>query len=251
MADLQTMKSEVFDYVRTRLGGNLVDVELNPEDYEQAYKQAVLKYRQTSQNAYEEAYNFITLEENLTHYTLPEEVQAVREIFRRTIGFAQGPFSQSFDPFSSAILNTYLLNFNYSGGLATYDFYTQYVEQAARMFGGYINFTFNPVTKVLHIVNYPKGQGEQILLWCYQQRPEIQLLSDYRVSPWIRDYTYAMSKQIIGEAREKFATIAGPGGGTSLNGGALKAEAKEEMAQLITDLRNYVDGATPMWWVQG
>lgn len=251
MSDLQRQKSEVFEYVKTRLGGNLVDVELNPEDYEQAYQQTILTYRQRSQNAMEEAYVFITLQQNQTEYTLPQEIQVVREIFRRTIGFAQGPFSQSFDPFSSAILNTYLLNFNYSGGLATYDFYTQYVEQAARMFGGYINFTFNPVTKVVHLVNYPKGQGETILLWVYQQRPEIQLLSDWRIQPWIRDYTLAICKEIIGQAREKYATIAGPQGGTSLNGQQLKSEAAVDQERLIKELREYVDGATPMWWVQG
>ena len=248
---LTNLKSKVFDYVNTRLGGNLVDVELNAEDYEVAYEQAVLTYRQRAQNAYEEAYNFITLQSDLTHYTLPQEIYNVRQIFRRTIGFAQGPFSQSFDPFSSAIMNTYLLNFNYSGGLATYDFYTQYVEQAARMFGGFINYTYNPGTKVLHIINYPKGEGEVILLWCDQMRPEIQLLTDYRILPWIRDYTYAVCKQIIGEAREKFNSIAGPGGGTTLNGQQLKAEAKEDMAKLIDDLQKYVDGSQPYYWVQG
>jgi GTPase involved in cell partitioning and DNA repair len=39
---------------------------------------------------------------------------------------------------------------------------------------------------------------------------------------------------IIGEAREKFSTIAGPQGGGSLNGAAMKAEAKTEMDSLIS-----------------
>jgi GTPase involved in cell partitioning and DNA repair len=58
-------------------------------------------------------------------------------------------------------------------------------------------------------------------------------------------------KQIIGEAREKFNSIAGPGGGTTLNGQQLKAEAKEDMAKLIDDLQKYVDGSQPYYWVQG
>ncbi len=33
--------------------------------------------------------------------------------------------------------------------MATYDFYAGYVELAARMFGGYVIYTFDPVTKVL------------------------------------------------------------------------------------------------------
>jgi hypothetical protein len=58
-------------------------------------------------------------------------------------------------------------------------------------------------------------------------------------------------KGIIGEAREKFATIAGPGGGTSLNGAAMKSESKEMQAQLIDELKRYVDASQPLTWVQG
>ena len=248
---LTNLKSKVFDYVNTRLGGNLVDVELNAPDYEVAYEQAILTYRQRAQNAYEEAYNFITLQSDLTHYTLPQEIYNVRQIFRRTIGFAQGPFSQSFDPFSSAIMNTYLLNFNYSGGLATYDFYQQYVELAARMFGGYINYTWNPVTKRLQLIRDPRGNDEVVLLWTYNLRPEMVLLSDYQISQWFRDCMVGAAKIIIGEAREKFTNIAGPQGGGSLNGTAMKQEGMAQIEKSIEELRLYVDGSQPLTFVIG
>jgi hypothetical protein len=61
----------------------------------------------------------------------------------------------------------------------------------------------------------------------------------------------AASKMIIGEAREKFAQIAGPQGGTSLNGAALKAEAQAQMDGLLEDLRRYVDGSQPLTFVIG
>jgi hypothetical protein len=184
-------------------------------------------------------------------YFLPQEVIQVKQIFRRTFGIATGPFSSAFDPFSQAQMQVYLMNFNQSGGLATYDFYTQYVELAARMFGGFINFTWNPVTKKLQLIRDPKGSGEQVLLWVYQLKPEVQLLSDYQISQWIRDYMVAASKMMVGEAREKFATIAGPGGGTTLNGTAMKAEAQTQMDALVEQLKNYVDGSQPLTWVIG
>jgi hypothetical protein len=143
------------------------------------------------------------------------------------------------------------MNFNTAGGLATYDFYSQYVELAARMFGGFMNYTFNPVTKKLQLIRDPKGSGENVLLWTWQLKPEIQLLSDYQIGQWIKDYMVANSKMIIGEAREKFATIAGPQGGGSLNGAAMKAEAKEAMAALEEQLKNYVDASQPLTWVIG
>jgi GTPase involved in cell partitioning and DNA repair len=55
----------------------------------------------------------------------------------------------------------------------------------------------------------------------------------------------------IGQAREKFQSIAGPQGGTSLNGAALKAEAKELLDKLDEDLKNFVDGGQPLTWIMG
>jgi GTPase involved in cell partitioning and DNA repair len=56
---------------------------------------------------------------------------------------------------------------------------------------------------------------------------------------------------IIGEAREKYSTVAGPGGGTTLNGAQMKAEAKEGFAELIDELKRYVDWSQPLTWIQG
>jgi len=184
-------------------------------------------------------------------YTLPQEVASVRQVFRRTFGDSTGPFASNFDPFAQASINVYLMNFNVAGGLATYDFYSQYVELAGRMFGAYMNYTWNPVTKKLQLIRDPKGTGENVLLWVYQVKPEIQLLSDYQIQQWIKDYMLANCKMIIGEAREKFATIAGPQGGGTLNGTAMKAEAKEAMADLIEQLKMYVDASQPLTWVIG
>ena len=251
MADLTTLKDELFNYVDKRLGGGIVDVELDPDHYEVAYNKALSTYRQRAQNAYEESYNVVELQENQNTYTLPTEVSSVRQVFRRTMGDSTGPYSSSFDPFSSATLNVYLLNYSQAGGLATYDMYTQYVEMAARMFGGYMNYTFNPVTKVLSLVRDPKSSGEQILLWTYNQKPEIVLLQDNAMKQWLRDYTFATSKMIIGEAREKFASIAGPQGGTALNGASLKAESQAEMDRLIDELATYTDHSQPLTWIIG
>jgi hypothetical protein len=61
----------------------------------------------------------------------------------------------------------------------------------------------------------------------------------------------AVLKQIIGEAREKFSTIVGPQGGSSLNGTAMKAEGKAQQELLIDELKRYVDYSQPLTWIQG
>ena len=248
---LPELKQNLIDYCKLMLGDQIIDLELDPAHYEAAYQRTIGVYRQRANYAYEEAYIFMELIRDMNIYTLPQEVVSVRQIFRRTFGDSSGPFASNFDPFSQASMNVYLMNFNVSGGLATYDFYTQYVELAARMFGGYMNYTWNPVTKKIQLVRDPKGSGENVLIWVYQLKPEVNLLQDYQIQQWIKDYMTAVCKMIIGEAREKFATIAGPQGGGSLNGAAMKSEAKTEMDSLIEQLKMYVDGSQPLTWVIG
>jgi len=250
-SNLQTLKQNLIDYVRLTLGDQIVDLELDAEHYEAAYQRTIGVYRQRAQNAYEESYTFMELVANVNIYDLPQEVITVRQIFRRTFGDSTGPFASNFDPFSQASMNVYLMNFNVAGGLATYDFYTQYVELAARMFGGYMNYTWNPVTKKLQLILDPKGTGENVLLWTYNLKPEVNLLSDFQIQQWIRDYMVAACKMIIGEAREKFGTIAGPQGGGTLNGAQMKSEAQVQMDAKIEELKNYVDGSQPITFVIG
>jgi hypothetical protein len=45
---------------------------------------------------------------------------------------------------------------------------------------------------------------------------------------------------IMGEARSKFQTLAGPQGGVTLNGSELKQEAQAEMEKLDEQLQNSV-----------
>ena len=248
---LDPLKKQLIEYVQLQLADQIIDIELDPSHYEAAYQKTLGTYRQRAQNAYEESYSFMQLLDNVNEYFLPQEVIQVRQIFRRTIGIT-GSGGYSFDPFGAATLNVYLLNFNQAqGGLATYDFYQQYVELAARMFGGYINYTWNPVTKRLQIIRDPRGSGETVLLWTYNLRQEITLLSDFQISQWFRDYMVGAAKYIIGEAREKFQTIAGPQGGGSLNGAQMKSEGQAMMDKGIEDLKLYVDGSQPLTFVIG
>lgn len=248
---LEVLKQNLMTYVENQLGSGMIDVELDPSHYEAAYQKTLGVYRQRAQSAYEESYSFLELVQDVSIYTLPQEVIQVRQIFRRTFGNSQGPYATNFDPFTQASLNVYLMNFNVAGGLATYDFYTQYVELAGRMFGQYVNYTWNPVTKKLQMVRDWRGTGENVLLWTYNLKPEINLLSDFQISQWIRDYMVGNCKYMIGEAREKFGTIAGPGGGGTLNGAAMKAEGQAIMDKCLEDLKTYVDGSQPLTWVIG
>lgn len=244
------LKQEIFDYVHYSLGGDMVDVELDPAHYEQAYKQSLIRYRQRSANALEDSYSFLELEKDVNEYYLPEEVITVRQIFKRNIGANSGTSSQ-YEPFEAGFVNFYMIQSGRVGGLATYYMYSSYLEEAAKMFGGFLNYNYNRVSKRLTIMRRPRADAETVLLWTHNYKPDFTILQDPYALPWVRDYTLALCKRSIGEAREKFGNLPGPQGGTQLNGTALKGEAQAMIERLEEELKNYVDGQDPMWFVIG
>jgi len=338
-------RAEVVDYIRMRLGDGIVDVELELEHYEMAIKQALIKYRQRSANAVEESYAFLDLLPETQEYILPQEIQSVRQVFRRGIGSVTGTTASQFEPFASGYLNTYMLVAGRVGGLVNYELFASYQKLAMTMFGGHITYTFNPVTKKLTITRKIPDAGhtnarvstltasgtavgstitittstpymvsvgdtviisncpdsgyngmypiltrnddhtsftvaagrtlsstqiigfdlsktkiysnvvdqfaENCLLWVYNKKPDQMLLNDIYAFPWLQEYAYSFAKRILGEARSKFNQIAGPQGGASLNGDALKTEAAAEMEDLEKQLINNIEGNMPMTWVTG
>ena len=252
MNELDTEKQKVVDYIKLSLGDGMIDVELDPKHYDLAIDVALRKYRQRSQNSVEESFGYLTLQTDVNEYQLAPEVMQVRQIFRRSIGSRSGGGDGGtlFEPFNLAYSNTYLLSSSNMGGLATYMMFSQYQNLVGKMFGSFINFDWNSVTKKLRITQRPRGE-ENVLLWMYNYKPDFILFQDTWAGIWIRDYATARAKIILGEAREKFATIASPQGGTNLNGTALKAEGKAEMEMLEQDLINNKDNQQPLTFVIG
>jgi hypothetical protein len=254
-----SMRASIVDYVRMRLGDGIVDVELEKEHYDMAINQALIKYRQRAQNSVEESYASLTLLPETQEYILPKEIQQVRQIFRRGIGSVTGTTASQFEPFASGYLNTYMLTAGRVGGLTNYELFVDYQKLAMKMFGGFMNFTFNPVTKKLTVVRKMPWQGpnpdisqqESVLLWIFNTKPDQMIFNDPQAFPWIQDYAYSFAKMLLGQAYSKFSQISGPQGGTTLNGPAMVAEAKEEMTQLLDDLAKYVDGSQPLTWITG
>jgi len=251
MSSNDQAKQQVFDFCKAMLGDGMVDVELDPIHYETALNRALAVFRQRSDNAVEESYVFLNLLVDTNEYILPAEIQQVRQIYRRSIGSRTGGGSGGtvFEPFNLAYTNTYLLSSTNMGGLLTYELFAQYQELVGKMFGSFINFTFNSQSKKLRIEQRPRTE-ESVMLLCYNVRPDFALISDTYSGQWIKDYALANCKMMLGQAREKFAQIAGPQGGSSLNGAALKTEAQTEMDKLMEDLKTGV--TTQGWgWITG
>ena len=243
MNQIDQAKKEVYDYCKAMLGDGMIDIELDPIHYETALNRSLAVYRQRSDNAVEESYVTLVLNENQNDYILPKEIQQVRQIYRRSVGSRSGNGTGGtvFEPFNLAYTNNDLLSSTNMGGLLTYELFAQYQELVGKMFGSFINFNWNPQSRKLSIMQRPRGQ-EDVMLWCYNTKPDFAIISDTYAGQWIKDYSLANCKMMLGQAREKFAQIAGPQGGSSLNGGALKTEAQSDLERLTKELETLVAG---------
>jgi hypothetical protein len=244
VVDLTKLKNSVFDYVRLRLGEGMIETELDPSHYENALTRSVEVFQTRSSAAVEESFAFLKPQTNVQCYTLPEEVQYVRQIWRRSLGDL-GNAGTQMDPFSQGYLNVYILNSGRAGGILNYELFKDYEFQIDRMFGGQIDFNYNSITKKLTLIRKPYGDQETLLLQTYNLKPLVQLLVDYRSLTFLKEYTYAICLSELGHARSKFASIPGPGGGTTLDGASLLAESATLIEALNLDIQNFRFGETP------
>lgn len=252
-SDSTKERNAVFSYVRTMLGDGMVEVELDPIHFETALDRAITRYRQRSSNAVEESYSFLELIQDQNEYRLPNEIIEVQSVFRRAIGSRSGLGAGGtlFEPFNLAYTNSYMMSGSMMGGLATYELFAGYQKLVGRMFGAFIEFKWRPTNHLLTILQRPFAQGEQILLRTHNFRPDFVLLQDTYAKQWLRDYTLAVCKLMLGEARSKFGSIAGPGSPITLNGTALQAAGKEELVALDKEIDNMVSGGTPLTFIIG
>ena len=180
-----------------------------------------------------------------------------------------------FDPYSVGAQGT--LNLMSELGFGNYSPAAQFLmmplyEDVLRMqhieFNDHIRksaHTFNIVDNKLEIFPVPTENTMKRVYIEYMSRDEFEhdsqtiqsdSLSDYSDIPydfiqysnindvgkqWIRKYTLALSKELLGAIREKYSTIPIPDAEVSLDGAALRAEAQVEKDLLITQLRENLE----------
>ena len=125
--------------------------------------------------------------------------------------------------------------------------------------------SFNIVDNKLEIFPVPTKNTVKKVYFEYMSRDEFEhdsqtiqadSLSDYSDIPynfiqyskinevgkqWIRKYTLALAKELLGAIREKYSSVPIPDGEVSLDGAALRAEAQVEKDALVTQLRENLE----------
>jgi hypothetical protein len=242
MSSQVTPRVLLMKQIELLLGSQMVEIELDIDHINLAITVGIQKLRQQSDGANLEKDIFLHVTRDITEYTLPEEVQEVRRLYRRGVGaYTNG--GVNFDPVDAAFYNIYLLQPNRSGGLATWDFYNQFLETTERVFASQYNFTWDVNQHKLTIIRRPTAD-EDVVVRVYAMKSEDDLINDPYTGPWLRSYATAISKYTLGEARDKFPSgFPGPTGNVMLNGATLKQEAQVEILKLEKQLLDIVTGS--------
>ena len=205
-----------------------------------------------------------------TLFTSGSTVDVTRVFFEATPAI-----SRFFDPYSVGAQGT--LNLMDEFGFGQYSPAAQFLlmplyEDLLRIQAIEFNDTirksqhsFNIVDNKLQIFPVPTSATPTKMYFEYMSRDEFEhdsqtiqsdSLSDYSDIPydfiqysyindvgkqWIRKYTLALSKELLGAIREKYSSVPIPDGEVSLDGAALRAEAQVEKDMLITQLRENLD----------
>jgi len=61
---------------------------------------------------------------------------------------------------------------------------------------------------------------------------------------WIRKYTYALAKELLGIIRSKYSSMPIPDGEVTLDGEGLKTEGREEKQQLLEELKEFLESVS-------
>jgi len=180
-----------------------------------------------------------------------------------------------FDPYSVGAQGT--LNLMSELGFGNYSPAAQFLmmplyEDVLRMqaieFNDHIRksaFTFNIVNNKLEIFPIPTDGTRARIYYEYFERDTFEnnssivqdgVVADYSNirydfipyikinevgKQWIRKYTLALSKELLGAIREKYSSIPIPDGEVSLDGAALRAEAQVEKDELVKQLRENLE----------
>jgi len=131
------------------------------------------------------------------------------------------------------------------------------------------NYSFELVNNQLRIFPAPSinDKGTKIWFSYYLREERVDLTSSYTQNKttdpsnvpykfityqeinasgrqWIRRYTLALTKELLGIIRSKYSSMPVPNGEVTLDGESLKAEGREEKALLVEEIKEFLDSVS-------
>lgn len=236
---------DLYRWVNTSLGGTGIEVDLVEEDFAAAFDEALLQYRAHSGGSSKFGWISMKTSPGKQKYILPDDVEDVIDVKRSRSGPVVGDV---FEPFSAAFFQSTMQSLGGGGSnssdLATFEAMGEYQELVGRMFGEFTPFTWNEEDHELYLHRLPRAE-EAYGLEVSMYKPVKSLLNNNRAYRWLRSYTEAHCRQILGEKYSKVTVLPGAQGGVQLKGDALKQSAEKMKLALMDEIQNFEEGNEP------
>lgn len=221
--------------IETALGGNLIDVELTQADYDFSFDKAKRIFVQRGNNNFDRKFLSVAVVPDTYIYVLPavENIDTIVKIIKPRSSLSPA------DPFSVAAINQIFggVTSGGSSSMLTYELGMQMLDNINIYILNDTQFTWKKRTNTLTLLDNPKIDES----WFIEVYADLND-EEYEDVIWIRNYTIAEAKILLGSAYRKFQSLTAPSGETSLAGDAMIAEGKEEQLLLLETIGDYVDG---------
>jgi hypothetical protein len=233
-----TNEEEIFDWVLQELGYPLIEqMEITESQLRQCKNNAVEYF--TKYAIQDEVYIALDLEDyNTSGFTLPNNVVDIFALEEsNTYGNNTGGINTLF-----SVQNTMFNNGTFpipgSGGTGSwvdYHLAMQYLELTRMMTASRFDFNYNEREQVLTLIPNPSANEMKghIVIGCHTIRREDLQLGE----KWVKEYTLARAKIMIGNVRIRFEGTQLLGGGTLDTG--IKQEGLDEKKELEEELRQH------------
>jgi len=237
VVEFKTFDRTVKDYVLSKLGYPIVDVELDDFQINVCIDESISKLEYHAPD-WMTQYATFEVTGGIGVYELPQPVvDNLNDVWYRRdfFKFGASPGSLEYDFAVMFFTNNGLFN-NYN--VSQYLLMQQYLKQVKNVLGQMSSWQVIN-NKYLHIWPVPESSTESVILEFRAFDPNT---IHHAYKSWIQRYSLALAKEILGGIRGKYQTLPGPGGGTRLNGQQLVEEGRQEKQELLEELTTTLEG---------
>ncbi len=231
--------------LKAQLGYPIQCVELNEEHFNIAIDNALDTYRQLSGGAYERRFILYTMLPDQQTYYLnspvdrTDRIVQIMRIHRLNI-LGSNTLTGENNVYFQTFLNQY-----YSSGqtdILSIHLMHSLSEEFHKIFAGEFTFQWNEARREMTVLRRVP-MAEKVVLECFLERSEQELLLDRWAKQWLQGWAMAECKEMLGLIRSKYTSgTPGPGGSITLNGDMLLSEARQDFTDLRQQMFDYEVG---------
>jgi len=242
--------------VKTKLGYPKVCVELDEDHFILAGRNAIAKFRQRADNAYQQAFVPFTIIGGFTEgqdtYYLNDprdgtdriinilKIHRINQLGISSLSAETGLYAQAF------------YNQLYQGpniDVTSIWLVSQLSELYEKIFAGNLMFTWNEARRELRLIRRSNLKSERVVLEAVLEKTAQELIKDRYAFNWLQDWAYAEAMEMLGQIRSKYTSgLASASGSLGLNGDLLLTRSTELKTELLRQLNDYEVGNGGAEW---